>query len=227
MNIDSGAHRHAEAARNFNARENRSDGLQVASSLVDGLNMLRDSFFTRVHADVQNTFGTDSMLMPVSAVKSEAKAGLEIDVYLIVESALHVREAQYVHSEGDWFEAWLAELRLGPIVRTEGVRQRLAHYGAKTSDQRRHAFAGLIERSVPEARQAPLVMYRLLPLAAVVATSIAFHDYDRAVEARKRQIAALPSIRDCPGCHGGVRENSEKCPVCGNPFWQYAWLTAG
>jgi hypothetical protein len=226
MNVDERARWREEAASQFDLHEQRSDGARVASILADGLSLLRDSFFTRVHGDVERIFGLDSMLSPVSVLKSEASTNTEIEVYLIVESALDARGNRYVSTDDTWSIDWLSRLWLGDAGTVPAVVQLLSYYAGKTPDDRRRAFSTRLQHLLPETGHAPLIMYRLFPLAVSIATAIAFGDHSRAEELRKRQITWLPSIADCHACHGRLLENGEKCQQCGNPFWKYDWLTA-
>src|SRR5215211_6646503 len=74
MSSDDRQARLAVAAEEFNLHEHRDTGSRVATNLADGFNTLRDAFFTRVYDDVEQVVGTDSMLMPISRVKSEMAA---------------------------------------------------------------------------------------------------------------------------------------------------------
>jgi hypothetical protein len=85
-------------------------------------------------------------------------------------------------------------------------------------------FSSALERALPEARKAPLVIYRLYPRAVRIATAIAFGDALRAQEIRSEQISFLPIIADCHHCHGAPLENGESCVDCGNPLWKIKWL---
>jgi hypothetical protein len=215
----------AAAAADFDQHEHRGDGARIASSLYDGLNTLRNLFYTRAYSDVVNVFGTDSIMVPVSATQTEAKAKAEIDLYLIVESAAEARSTNLVGDGDDWYLHWLARLRLGEAAEA-AIAPRLLQMAAKGPDERRRSFSVVLERTLPEASRAPLIVYRLLPLAAAIVTSMAFGDANRAAETRKRQRALLPGIGDCQQCRGNLLENGEKCQQCGNPFWKYQWLTA-
>ena len=226
MSLAEGISRRAQAGIFFNEHEHRDDGTRLANNLADGLNLLRDLFFTRIHVDVETAFGTDSMLAPISMAKSEAKAKMEIDVYQIAESVEVVRARQYIGTSDEWFVHWLGRLRLGDSLTDPGVAQRLAYYGARSPDDRRRAFSEALERAIPEANRAPLIIYRLLPLAVQVTTATAFGDLVQAREARKRQKALLSCIADCHDCRGVLLDIGEQCPQCGNPFWKFAWLTA-
>ncbi|HEV3004098.1 MAG TPA: hypothetical protein VGX78_06525 [Pirellulales bacterium] len=226
MTVEDRNQRRADAAAEFDRKRNRQDGAFVVNSLADGLSTLRDALFTRVHADVEKIVGMDSILSPAAADRSAASARTEIELYQIAESASSVEVDGYVPDDAAWYRQWLARLRLGERCQSPVVAGRLEHYRSKTADERRRAFAQLLERSLPEARHAPLIVYRLFPLAVAVATAVAFGDHSRAGAARNRQVFILPGISDCPTCHGRVLANEEKCAQCGNPFWTYEWLTA-
>lgn len=226
MEVEQRNQRQAEAAAAFDAHERRSDGDRIAASLDDGFTLLRDMFFTRIHVDVEKAFGMDSMLAPVSLIKTEARTKTEIDVYQVTESAAEAGARRYVGSDGDWYRDWLGRLRLGQGLTAPAVAQRLEHYAARSADERRRTFVMLLERTLPQAGRAPLVVYRLLPLAAAIVTAIAFGDHSRAQELRKQQMRALLIIADCRTCHGNLLDNGERCVQCGNPFWKFEWLTA-
>ncbi len=218
--------RRVAAAGRFNEHLGRGDGERVAGGLADGLGLLADLFLTRVHVDVQRNFGTDSMLMPTSIIKSEEKAKAEIELFQIAEAAAQALEFQYVPGEDEWHVAWLAELRLGDQATSTHASQRLAQYRGRKAEDRRKVFSTLLERTLPEASRAPLVLYRLYPLAVSIVTSLAFGDHARALDARKRQQSILPGVGDCSACRGSVLDNGERCAQCGNPVWKYDWLTA-
>ena len=74
--------------------------------------------------------------------------------------------------------------------------------------------------------QAPLVIYRLLPLGVRIIVAVAFGDHLRAGETRNEQTALLPVIADCHECHGRPLDNGERCHRCSNPLWGFDWLTA-
>lgn len=226
MNAEEQVQLRAEAAAEFDRHEHRNDGDRVAGSLTDGLNMLRELFVARVSVDLEQEVGMDSMLSPVSALKTEARAKAEIDIYQIAEVCVAVRERNYATDVDGWFEPWLTRLRLGDFAASDAVTQRLTHYRGRGPDDRRRAFVMVLERTIAEARQAPLIIYRLQPLAVSIVAASAFNDYGRAAEDRKRQVALLPGIGDCHHCRGGMLEIGEKCGQCGNPMWKYDWLTA-
>jgi hypothetical protein len=220
------AQRRAAAAAELSRRAAVVDAARVVDSLADGLNTVRDLFFTRVRTEVESRYGMDSMLSPASAIKSEAATRSEIDVYQVVEAAAAAGEHGYLDADDNWRRGWLARLRLGDSAQAPAVVQRLDFYAARQPDDRRRAFSLVLERAMPEARRAPLIVYRLLPLAVAIATNLAFADHRRAQDIRRQQIALLPGIADCRECRGNVIDNGEKCPQCGNPFWKHEWLTA-
>ncbi len=226
MSLEDRNQRRADAATEFDRRRSRQDGVHVANSLADGMSTLRDALFTRVHSDVEKNVGMDSILSPAAADRGAAHGRTEIELYQIAESAATVEHDGTMADDVAWYREWLARLRLGERWNAPVVADRLELYLSKTADERRRTFAQLLERSLPEARHAPLIVYRLFPLAVAIATAVAFGDHSRADSARKRQIFILPGISDCPKCHGRVLANEEKCLQCGNPFWTYEWLTA-
>ncbi|HZZ70775.1 MAG TPA: hypothetical protein VFE24_00875 [Pirellulales bacterium] len=221
---------HDVAARNelvseFETHERRPDGIKVVASLFEGLSQLRDTLYTRIHDDVELAVGTDSMLFPLSESSSHMAANTEIELYQIAETCFFAVESDLVSEQGGWFVEWLTKLRLGESANAK-MKERVQSYLAKTPSERRRAFARNLQQVFPEAGQAPLVLYRLFPLAIGVATAIGFGDNYRAAEIRKEQVRWLPSIGDCHVCHGRLFENGERCTQCGNPFWDYDWLVA-
>jgi hypothetical protein len=224
MDLKDCAVRREEAGRLLGEHEHRERAMQVVNSLADGLTTLRNLLFTRIHEDVESKIGADSMLLPISPLKSELAAKVEIELFEIAESAYRAHARGYV-KDRDWYVAWLASLRLGDYAQNPQVRKRLDRYLALNDDERRLAFSGYLEKVYPEAHRAPLVLYRLYPLAVDIVTAVAFgHPLD-ANELRNQQMFWLPAIQDCHECHGAPLENSEKCRVCGNPLWNYRWLT--
>ena len=226
MNTEEFIKRRSEAADELNRHACRSDGMQAASSLSGGFTVLRDLVYTRVHDDVQSHVGFDSMLAPLSEEKSAKVAKVEIELYQIATSAAAVREHGYVTAADDWYLRWLAWLRLGKREADPRVLQRLNYYMSKTADDQRLAFTNVLAKALPESRKAPLVLFRLFPLAAEIITALAFGNRPRAVAARDRQAVLLPAVGDCRQCRGKLLENGEQCRNCGNPLWKFDWLTA-
>jgi len=225
IKLEDSVSRRADAAQEFDKQEGRDDGHRIANSLAYGLNLLRSSFFERVHDDVELDIGADSMLMPVSALKAQQTAQIEIEIFQVAEAARAAIENEMVHNENDWFTSWLARLRLGDAAESDTVQRRLKSYLKKPADDRRLRFADVMSQEFPESRRAPLVLFRLFPLCVQLATAIAFEDHFMAAEIRNRQAQILPILADCQECHAAALENGEKCRECGNPLWKYSWLT--
>ena len=225
MDIDEYVRRRVEAIEEFNCHESRDDGVQVAGSLSEGLTLLRDAFFTRMHDDVERWMGVDSMLMPVCREKSEQIARMEIEIYQIAEAGAAATAFGYT-AAAEWFVEWLSRVRLTADQATPATQKRLAEYLVLSPEKRIARFEGALAKVLPESTQAPLVLFRLFPLSVQIATALAFADHGRAPTLRNAQSAVLPSILDCRACHGKVIENGESCPGCGNPLWKFSWLTA-
>lgn len=208
----------------FQRQENRQDSERVVTSLDSGLAVLRDLLYGRLHYDVEQLVGTDSMLMPLSEAKTQHATKAQIDIYQIVESAAAVRQRQYVRS-ADWYLDWLSRLRLGELAGTAQTQGEIAAYRGMNSDSRRLAFSDVLMRVLPESRKAPMVLFQLVPLAIQVVTAVAFGDSPAAAELRRQQAGILPAIADCHACHGAVLNNGDFCDSCSNPVWTYRWLT--
>jgi hypothetical protein len=218
--------KHSETAVDeFNRRGNRSDGARVTTSLNAGLSVLRDLMYERMHRDVESVVGIDSMLMPVSELKTQQEAKTAIDVFQIAESACAARQAGYLGEDSDWYADWLAETRLGTRYQQQDSGKQVAAYLALDANGRRLAMSDIMSRVLPESRQAPLVLFRLVPLAVHIVTALAFGDRQRADDLRGQQQALLPAISDCRECHGAVLDNGQICETCGNPMWTFKWLT--
>jgi hypothetical protein len=215
----------AEAGEQFNRSENRKDGAKVASQLSDGLTILRESLYLRIHEDVERHIGRDSMLSPVSEIKSQRLAITEIEVYQAVESTICAQQAGYVKRAEDWYLPWLMWFRLGQRGQSPEAIERANLYLSKGPDDRRLAFLDVLAHVLPESRKAPLVLFQLMPLAVRIATAIAFGDRSAALGLRKEQAAILPAVADCRQCRGHVLDCTEQCRACGNPLWKFQWLT--
>ena len=214
-----------QSAQALNAQESRADGAKITASLTAGLNELDSLLFDRVSSDVEIEFGQDSMLVPVSALKSGTATRKEIEVYQAVEAAAQARGVGKVRDES-WFAGWLARLRLGDLYDDPLIAQRFTLYRGKSADARRLTFESLLERSYPEAGKAPLLVYRLFPLAIGIVTAVAFGDHDWAQKLRKQQCELMPNLIECRACHGRLLDNGDECRQCGNPLWKFQWLTA-
>ncbi len=218
-----------ELAGELERREKRRHAAEVVAGLAGGLSLLRECLYLRVHQDVEERVGRDSMMIPLSEIESLRRTKDEIDVYQIAESAVAVNRLGYVLSGIDWYLPWLARLRFGPHVDgadLEELLDRCRQYVDKTADERRLLFTDLLAGVHPQATRAPLVLYRLVPTAVGIATALAFVDHQTALQLRKDQTADLPAIGDCGQCKGEVLANGERCDACGNPLWKHEWLTA-
>ena len=218
--------RHAEAVEEFNGHENRTDGASVAGSLAGGLTVLRDSLYVRIHDDVRRIYGMDSMYMPISEEETEKRTKNEIEYFQIAESAMMVGKQGYVRANGAWYLDWLARLRVGGAPPDSRPARRFTLYGSQSSEDRRLTFSDVLVRAISDARKAPLVLFRLIPLSVQIATAQAFGDHSTATQQRRDQTLHLPPIVDCHECQGRVLENGERCSGCGNPVWKLDWLTA-
>jgi hypothetical protein len=213
------------AAAEFNRHERRSDGVAAVNWLDRGLTILRSALYLRVHQDVELMVGRDSMLMPVSEMRTVLRANQTIEAYQIAESAAAAMGFHYTSDPEGWYLNWLARIRLGDQDWSGEIVEQTKSYLPKTTEQRRSAFSDEMARIVHEAASAPLVLFRLLPLAVQIITARAFDDRKTADDLRRRQIAILPSVEDCRHCKGEVLNFADQCTKCGNPLWTYEWLT--
>jgi hypothetical protein len=101
----------------------------------------------------------------------------------------------------------------------------LEEYVAQPASGRRLAFSTALERTLAEARKAPLVLYQLLPPAVAIVAATAFAEPAQADLARNEQRLILPALSDCRTCHGDLLPPRTSCSHCGNPLWKFAWLT--
>jgi len=226
MKTEQRATGYAEAANDFNGRTRRNDGAGVAAALNDGLALLQDLLYCRLHGDVQQIVGKDSMLMPVSELKTQWRAKTEMARSQGVVSRAAAAALGALGADDDWYLHWLARLLLGEsLVDAEALR-RLAEYEAKPPRERLLAFTDVLAKALPESRQAPLVLFNLFPLSVQIATVVAFGEAARAAGPRKEQLAQQPAFGDCSVCKGRVLKIGKQCPKCGNPLWKHEWLTA-
>lgn len=208
----------------FERHENRTDGQRVVTSLDSGLSVLRDLLYGRLHFDVEQMVGTDSMLMPLSEGKTQLATKVQIEIYQVVESIGAVQEGRGISSI-EWYLDWLTRFRLGETAGKEKAQKQIAAYRGMKPDGRRLAFTDVLMRVLPESRKAPMVLFRLVPLAIQIATAVAFGDAPAAAHLRQQQKSILPAVADCHACHGAVLDNGALCDVCSNPLWSYNWLT--
>lgn len=214
------------AAETFNEHARRTDGQRVVRSLNNGLGVLGDTLFVRLHADVERRIGTDSMLMPVSEATTAVAAKREIEIYHVAQCAVAARQRPFLAAGDEWFVEWLVSLRLEAAPLEQPLKARLFDYLARSDDGRQMAFTNMLAKILPESTRAPLVLFTLYPLAVTLAVAQAFGDEPGAEAVRRRQASILPAIHDCSECRGRVLENGEKCRICGNPLWTSEYLTA-
>lgn len=218
----------ASAASDLQDRCPNLDAAKTTHSLSDGLTLLADQLFTRVGRDLEQFSAMDSMLMPATEageVRATLRTRTLIDVYSCHVAAAEARAQSYVDDADDWLEAWLWKLRM-PDVDLAPVRELAGKFAGQDVDEQRLTFASALERRMPQATKAPLVLYRLYPLAVQIVTTVAFGDHLRAGELRNQQIHILPVISDCHQCHGRPLDNGDFCRTCGNPLWHIEWLSA-
>ncbi|HVU88910.1 MAG TPA: hypothetical protein VHD36_16420 [Pirellulales bacterium] len=214
------------AIQAFNEHEARADGARIVASLAAGFEMLTSLMLDRVAVEPGTRFGVDSMIMPTSFVQGHAIASLESELYQVAVSAEVARARGYLRTDDDWYVRWLINTRLPDRLSEPAVVGRFALYKAQSPDKRRLSFETALERALPQTAHAPLVLFRLYPLAVEIVTATAFAAPADAIDARKRQRQILPSLADCTACRGALLENGEECPQCGNPIWKFDWLTA-
>jgi hypothetical protein len=157
--------------------------------------------------------------------KQTQSAKLEIDKYSTIVVAEEVGERAYVGRAGKWFLNWLFLLRLDREQKLL-FQQWVQAYKSPSAEARRLKFLTLLQRAMPESARSPLVLFRSIPRALRIVAAVAFGDRLRAQELRAEQCSFLPAIGDCPECHGRVLDNDESCRVCGNPVWEFEWLTS-
>ncbi len=217
--------RHARAAAELSDRGGLENAESIVESLTAGLTNLRNLLIKRVHADIEDRFGIDSMLAPMSEDEEQRElynAKIETEVYSLVVAANEVCRALGAEDE-TWFVYWLLRLRLGDDV-PRPVHHRLEGYRKRSLSSRRLLFSDVLVRVIPEASKAPLIVFKLYPKSVRLAVAVALNDSLRAAELRGEQAALLPAINDCQQCHGRPLEPGDICPECQNPLWKLHWL---
>jgi hypothetical protein len=217
---------HDDLAIEFDRHAGGQNGSRVVSSLSHGFTVLRNLLFQRINDDVERAFGADSMVMPVSFLAGAKQTRLEIELFQVATAVDRIRAAHYVADPDPWLADWLTRLRFAKPIEGSPGEYRLREYLQRNVEERQLLFSDVLVRSFPASERAPLVLFRLFPLSVEIATALAFGDHLGASELRNRQAFLLPAISDCHECHGRPLENGEKCALCGNPVWTYAWLTA-
>lgn len=204
----------------------RVNASRVVDTLSAGFTQLRDLLVLRLHNDVEIEFGVDSMIAPVSfsaATKQVVNAGYETEVYSATVFDDEARGRGYISGKTGWFLDWILHARLDEN-QLAPYRSRVDRYRQLSAEECRHEFVANLHHVVPESVKTPLVLFRLFPYAVRIVAAQAFGDAERANELRSEQGELLPSINDCPSCHGNVLEGGAVCPRCGNPIWTFEWL---
>jgi hypothetical protein len=213
------------AAADFDQHQNRTDGARIAGQLTKNLATLRESLMRRLLTP-DKPIMQDSMLLPVSKLKAQQQASEEIEAFMIAESTVMVRRCSLVKDAEAWYPGWLTAMRFEAWNPLGDVPQRVKGYLKLAGTERRLEFSDILVRVIPESRQAPLVLFRILPTAVHVATAQAFGDSEAAEQARAEQAKILPAIAYCQRCHGKLLEDGLECSACGNPLWNQEFLCA-
>lgn len=216
------------SALELGVRSPNIEAEEVVDSLSAGMTCVRDFLVKRIHEDVERHIGIDTLIAPISQLHEQRqteRAKLEIDMYSTIVVAEEVAEGGYVDRPREWFLNWLFQLRLNreqePLF-----ERRVQSYESPSAEARRLKFLAILQLAMPESARSPLVLFRLIPRALRIAAVVAFGDPLRAQELRAEQCSFLPAIGDCPECHGRVLDNDESCHICGNPVWEFEWLTS-
>ena len=165
MSREEPAAKYVKAAAAFDHHEGGGRGAAVAAGLDAGLTLLKETLYLRLHHDVERQIGLDSMLMPVSEMRSAAATKHEIELFQVAQTAAMTQQHAYVTEPGDWFLKWMIQLRLETSQPDAAVMARLDEYLSQTGDRRAKAFSNVLAKTLPESRRAPLVLFRLYPLA--------------------------------------------------------------
>jgi hypothetical protein len=214
----------AEAAREFNSRTGRADGASAVETLAQRLALLQDLLYLRLHGEVQQKIGQDSMLMPVSELKAQLAAKTETALYQAAEARAEAIELGVVAADDDWFGRWLCRLLLGEAEAEE--LERLLAYAKQPDRQRLLSFTDVLAKVLPQSGQAPLILFNLYPLSVRISAALAFGDRPRAEQLRRQQLEMQPALSDCTVCRGQLLNTGKQCPQCGNPVWTHKWLVA-
>src|SRR5436190_20814612 len=216
--------RRAAATQSLAAVSRRGNAEQIVTRLDDGLTLLRNLLHTRLEADVEQDFGRDSMLMPLSHALTEHNVKGEIEAFMVAEVLEELAQLGDLPRPAE-NRKWLMALRFAGRQDHAALEARADQLVMLESRQRQLEFTDKLEELLPEARLAPLVLYQLFPLAVRGAAALAFGDHLRGGEIRNKQASLLPAITYCRRCHGRLMEVDETCRECGNPIWTIRWMT--
>jgi hypothetical protein len=228
MSNSSRQERQQRAAEELHGQAPDLPAQAIVERLAAGLNLTRELLLQRLHQDIEDFLGGDSMIAPVSlldANRQSLAAKLEIDIYsaLVAADELHAHGSPPL--ELDWLVPWLFRLRFGEQAE-QRMRERCDYYASHTIEERRLKFVAQLQRVAPESIKTPLVLFRLFPRCIRIVAAIATGALPRAQQLRSEQCELLPALADCTACHARLLEPWEKCDTCGNPVWTFPWLKA-
>jgi hypothetical protein len=216
----------SQFVKEFETKSGGRNGAEVVSGLDAGMNLLSEMLYLRLHQDVEKARGADSMLVPISEMRSRRTTLKEIASYQVAESTAAVRQFGYLPSGDEWYVSWLTGLLLKESSPDSTHRQRIDGYLSKTERARRLAMTDVLVAVLPDSRRAPLVLFLLFPLAIHITTALAFGDHAVAERLREQQIELLSIIPSCSQCCGRVLKNGDSCLQCANPLWNSEWLNS-
>ena len=208
----------------FQRHENRTDGQQVVTSLDSGLLVLRDLLYGRLHYDVEQIVGMDSMLIPLSEAKAQRATKAQIEIYQVVESAWSVQERQYV-SSNDWYVDWLTRFRLGEMAAKEKIQNEIAAYRGMKPDGRRLAFTDVLMRVLPESRKRRWSCSSWCPWQSKSPRRWPSETILRRRNCGSSRDRSCPPSPTAPRATAPCWTTADFCDTCSNPMWTYKWLT--
>lgn len=217
--------RRKRAVAELQAKAPQIDSSVVVHSIMVGLTHLRNLLVARAHDDVEQHYGSDSLLgTSLTEIERRAqRAKAEVEAYSCVVIHDQVSRGGYLENADEWFLDWIFRLRLGSGYKPV-FDKRVSYYHTQDIEERRLRFMSVLQRSIPESARAPLVLFRLYPRSVRIVAAVAFGDLLGARKIRSEQISLLPAISDCHECHGRLLDFDETCRCCGNPLWNYTWL---
>ncbi len=183
--------RREQAVAEFEHHRIGPDAKHAVQALDAGIAHLRDAYAERVHEDLEEEFGQDSMLAPPSLAREAQQileARREIEAYSCFLVANEITRHCYLDNAGDWILDWVLHLRFGD--NREFAAQRAAVYRSMTPRERHVLFISLLKQALPESKKAPGVLFHLFNRGVKIVAAIAFGKTDRA------QAAAETAVRD-------------------------------
>src|SRR6478752_305348 len=119
--------RRGVAVEKLSVLSRRPDAPQIVARLDDGLALLRNLLYTRLEADVEQDFGRDSMLMPLSHAVTEHNVKGEIETFMIAEVMDEIAVTGNLPRPAE-NRQWLLELRLASRQDRPALEARADHY---------------------------------------------------------------------------------------------------